>query len=112
MLYNHIAEIIGNTPLLRIDPSVHQLANVELYAKLEYLNPFGSLKDRTAWGLLKDNIDQIVEKQQTIVEFSSGNTAKALSILASVYGVDCETITNRIKVPEVYNVLKVVGTAI
>lgn len=112
MLYNHITEIIGNTPLLRIDPSVHQLANVELYAKLEHLNPFGSLKDRTAWGLVKDNIDQIVEKQQTIVEFSSGNTAKALSILASVYGTDCETITNRITVPEVYNVLKVVGTAI
>jgi cysteine synthase len=112
MLYNHITEIIGNTPLLWIDPSVHRLANVELYAKLEHLNPFGSLKDRTAWGLVKDNIDQIVEKQQTIVEFSSGNTAKALSILASVYGVDCETITNRIKVPEVYNALKVVGTAI
>jgi cysteine synthase B len=112
MLYTHITEIIGNTPLLRIDPAVHQLVNVELYAKLEHLNPFGSLKDRTAWGLLKEDIDQIVEKQQTIVEFSSGNSAKALAVLASVYGVSCETITNRIKVPEVSDVLKVVGAGI
>ncbi len=112
MLYTHIAELIGNTPLLRIDPAVHQLANVELYAKLEHLNPFGSLKDRTAWGLVKDALPQIVESKQTIVEFSSGNTAKALAILASVHGLDFQTITNRIKIPEVYNVLKAVGAAI
>lgn len=112
MLYTHITEIIGNTPLLRIDQAVHQLANVELYAKLEHLNPFGSLKDRTAWGLVKDALPHIIEQQQTIVEFSSGNTAKALAILASVHGLDFQTITNRIKVPEVYNVLKVVDAAI
>jgi len=35
MLYHHITELIGNTPLLQIDPAVHQLANVELYAKAE-----------------------------------------------------------------------------
>lgn len=112
MLYTHITELIGNTPLLRIDPAVHQLANVELYAKLEHLNPFGSLKDRTAWGLVKDALPQIIEQQQTIVEFSSGNTAKALALLASVHSLDFQTITNRIKVPEVYNVLQVVGAAI
>jgi cysteine synthase len=112
MLYTHIAELIGNTPVLRIDPAVHQLANVELYAKLEHLNPFGSLKDRTAWGLLKDALPHLIENQQAIVEFSSGNTAKALAILASVHGLDFQTITNRIKVPEVYNILKLVGAQI
>ncbi len=112
MLYTHITELIGNTPLLCIDPAVHQLANIELYAKLEYLNPFGSLKDRTAWGLVKDQLPQIVGKKQMLVEFSSGNTAKALAVLASVHGLDFRTITNRIKVSEVYNVLKVVGAEI
>jgi cysteine synthase len=112
VLYNHITEIIGNTPLLRIDPAVHQLVNVELYAKLEHLNPFGSLKDRTAWGLVKDVFPQVIENKQTIVEFSSGNTAKALAILAGVHGLSFRTITNRIKVPEVYDVLKVVGAEI
>ncbi len=112
MLYTHITELIGNTPLLQIDPAVHQLANVELYAKLEHLNPFGSLKDRTAWGLLKEVLPQMIEKKQKIVEFSSGNTAKALAVLASVHGLDFQTITNRINVPEVYNVLQVVGATI
>ena len=39
MLYTHITELIGNTPLLRIDPAVHRLPNVEIYAKLETYNP-------------------------------------------------------------------------
>jgi len=112
MLYHHITELIGNTPLLEIDPAVHQLANVELYAKLELLNPFGSLKDRTAWGMLKDDLEHVVEHQQTIVEFSSGNTAKALALLASVFGVDFVTITNRIKVHEVQEILTLVGATI
>jgi cysteine synthase B len=112
MLYNHITELIGNTPLLRIDPAVHQLINVELYAKLETYNPFGSLKDRVAWGILKDDIEQIVAEGQTIIEFSSGNTGKALAVLASLYGINYETITNRIKVPEVHDMLRLMGTSI
>jgi cysteine synthase/rhodanese-related sulfurtransferase len=112
MLYNHITELIGNTPLLRIDSAVHGLNNVELYAKLETYNPFGSLKDRVAWGILKDEIEQIAEKQQTIIEFSSGNTGKALAVLASLYGINYETITNRIKVPEVHDMLRLMGTSI
>ncbi len=112
MLYTHITELIGNTPLLRIDPAVHQLPNVEIYAKLETYNPFGSLKDRVAWGMLKDDIERIVEKQQTIIEFSSGNTGKALAVLASLYGVNYETITNRIKVPEVHDLLRLMGASV
>jgi cysteine synthase/rhodanese-related sulfurtransferase len=112
MLYNHITELIGNTPLLRIDPAVHQLPNVEIYAKLETYNPFGSLKDRVAWAMLKDDVEQIAEKQRTIIEFSSGNTGKALAVLASLYGINYETITNRIKVPEVHDLLRLMGASI
>jgi cysteine synthase/rhodanese-related sulfurtransferase len=112
MLYNHITELIGNTPLLRIDPAVHKMPNVELYAKLETYNPFGSLKDRVAWGILKDEIERLAEKQQTIIEFSSGNTGKALAVLASLYGINYETITNRIKVPEVHDMLRLMGASI
>jgi cysteine synthase len=45
---------------------------VEIYAKLEYLNPFGSVKDRTALGILKQS------ENKDIIESSSGNTGKAL----------------------------------
>lgn len=112
MVYNHITELIGNTPLLKIDPSIHGLKNIDLYAKLEMFNPFGSLKDRIAWGLIKDDIDNIVNNNLTIIESSSGNTAKALQVLASIFGANFKTVTNRIKVPEVKGILKFLGADI
>ena len=48
MLYSDITELIGNTPLLRLDPRQHGVEGVELYAKLEFCNPFrlGEGQDR------------------------------------------------------------------
>jgi cysteine synthase B len=112
MLYNHVTELIGNTPLLKINPKLHGLKNFEIYAKLEYYNPFGSLKDRIAWQMLEPILDESVEKQKTILESSSGNTAKALATLAKVYGLDFKTITNRIKVPEVRMMLQFLGAEV
>lgn len=112
MRYNHITELIGNTPVLKIDPAIHGLKNIELYAKLENMNPFGSVKDRIAWGMLKDDIENIKHDGKIVLESSSGNTAKALTIVASVFGVPFKTITNRIKVPEVKEVLKALGAEI
>jgi threonine dehydratase len=59
MRYDHITELIGDTPLLRLDPAVHGLAGVELYAKLESHNPFGSVKDRVAWAMLRDELTEL-----------------------------------------------------
>lgn len=112
MVYNHITELIGNTPLLRIDPAVHGLRNVDVYAKLEYFNPFGSVKDRVAWGMIRDDLPSIQSQQQQILEMSSGNTAKALQILASVHGVTFKTITNRIKIPEQKAILTLLGAEV
>lgn len=112
MKYNHVTELIGNTPLLRIHPDSHGFSNVEIYAKLEYYNPFGSVKDRIAWGMIKDDIAAMQRQKQTIVEASSGNTAKALTILASVFGLQFKTITNRIRVTEVKNILRLLGATI
>ncbi|WP_067893510.1 pyridoxal-phosphate dependent enzyme [Nocardia vaccinii] len=112
MRYDHITELIGNTPLLRLDPAVHGLENVELYAKLESCNPFGSVKDRVAWGMIRDEVDEIAARGQTLIEASSGNTAKALRILGAMRGVDLHAITNRIKVGEVRDLLQLFGTRI
>lgn len=112
MLYENITDLIGNTPLLKIDPLVHGLKNIDIYAKLEYYNPFGSVKDRIAWGILKDDIGSIQKEGKTIIESSSGNTAKAMQCIASVFGVPFETVTNRIKVPEVKNTLALLGATI
>ncbi|WP_282778655.1 pyridoxal-phosphate dependent enzyme [Nocardia sp. CC201C] len=112
MRYDHITELIGDTPLLRLDPAVHGLEHVELYAKLESCNPFGSVKDRVAWGMIRDELDEIVARGQSLIEASSGNTAKALRILGAVHGVGLRAVTNRIKVDEVRELLRLFGTEI
>ena len=112
MLYNHITELIWNTPLLEIPTSLHGFEKVHIYAKLEYYNPFGSVKDRTAWGLIRNNIEDIVKYKKTIIESSSGNTAKALAWFAGVYDTKFKTISNRIKVVEQKETLELLGAQV
>lgn len=75
-------------------------------------NIFGSLKDRIAWNILKDDIADIQNRSLQVVELSSGNTAKALSALANMAGVSFKTVTNRIKVPEQRDLLLLLGAQI
>ncbi|MCA2207353.1 pyridoxal-phosphate dependent enzyme [Nocardia rosealba] len=112
MIYSHITELIGNTPLLRLDPRVHGLAGVELYAKLESHNPFGSVKDRIAWSMIRDDIEAVAAGGQSFIEASSGNTAKALRVLGALHGVPLRAVTNRIRVTEVRQLLQLLGTDI
>lgn len=112
MVYSHITELIGNTPILKIDSNVHGLKNVDLYAKLEYYNPFGSIKDRIAWAMTRDEIARLKKEGKGIVEISSGNTAKSLQLIASMYGVPFRLLTNRIKVPEIRKNLQFVGAQV
>jgi len=109
MLVRHVSELIGNTPLFEIPQSVHGLKNINLFAKLELLNPFGSVKDKSAWNVLKDDIEQIAAEGKTVIESSSGNMAKAMQLVCSVYGVPFKIVTNRIKVREVKQVLQLLG---
>ncbi|APE35317.1 hypothetical protein BOX37_16720 [Nocardia mangyaensis] len=112
MVYSHITELIGNTPLLRLDPAVHGLNGVELYAKLESHNPFGSVKDRVAWAMIRDDLDRVAAGGQSFIEASSGNTAKALRVLGALHGVPLRAVTNRIRVAEVRQLLQLLGTEI
>lgn len=112
MKYDSVIELIGDTPLVRIDPAVHGLVNIDLYAKLEMCNPFGSVKDRPAWNMISSDIDGIAERGETIVDLSSGNTARALAILASMHGVSFKAVTNRMKVPEKRELLLLLGAEI
>lgn len=112
MIYNNIEELIGNTPLVKIAPGVHGLKHVDVYAKLEYYNPFGSVKDRVAKSMLDPLLNDLKEKDKTVIEASSGNTAKALAALCGIHGLSFRTVTNRIKVPEVRMVLQTLGAKI
>jgi cysteine synthase/rhodanese-related sulfurtransferase len=109
MLYQHITELIGNTPLLRLEPARHGIEAIDLYVKLEFCNPFGSVKDRIAWGMIRDDLGEIIDRGQTLVEASSGNTAKALQVLAAMHGLRLRALTNRAKVAEVRDMLELLG---
>ncbi|MBQ9984666.1 MAG: cysteine synthase A [Lachnospiraceae bacterium] len=82
-------ELIGNTPLLRLN-NYSKVAGVEhatVFAKLEYLNPAGSVKDRAALSMIKDAEEKgILKLGATIIEPTSGNTGIGLAAVAAARG--------------------------
>ena len=106
MLVKSVSELIGRTPLLLIDPAVHGLKNIKLYAKLEHLNPLGSLKDRAAFNILAGELDALSASGKSVIESSSGNMAKAMAVLCAMKGIPLRVVTNRIAVREVKQILQ------
>ena len=83
---NNIIEAIGNTPLVKIN-KLNPFKQVQIFAKIEGMNPGGSVKDRTALYLIKKAMEQgILTKNKIILEPTSGNTGIGLAMVASVYG--------------------------
>ena len=82
MLYNLMHELIGNTPIVKLN-NFEIPESVNLYAKLEYYNPSGSLKDRTGRYMLEDAEKRGLLKQGgTIVEATAGNTGLGIAFAA------------------------------
>jgi cysteine synthase len=73
------------TPLVRIN-KLNPCATFQLYAKLEWMNPFGSVKDRAAWALLRDLEERGQLNGRGMVEPTSGNTGISLAALARARG--------------------------
>ncbi|MBI5465068.1 cysteine synthase [Candidatus Gottesmanbacteria bacterium] len=86
MYYNTILEIIGNTPLVRIN-KLNPNPKVLMLVKLEFLNPGGSVKDRIGPFMVeKAEKKGKLKKGGTIVEPTSGNTGVGLALVAAVKG--------------------------
>ena len=86
MITNSIIDLIGNTPLLKLKyPS--EITGCEIYGKAEFLNPGGSIKDRTALGIITDaeNKKQIGPRG-TVVEGTFGNTGIGLTLVNNAKG--------------------------
>lgn len=84
----NLTELIGNTPLLELSgyTSFYDL-EATIVAKLEYFNPTGSVKDRTAYALIKDAEQQgKLNKDSVIIEPTSGNTGIGLAFAAAALG--------------------------
>src|SRR4029450_1978613 len=82
------------------------------YAKLELFNPFGSVKDKTAWAMMRGELERIKANGQSVIESSSGNTAKAIQMICSLNDIPFKIVTNRVRVREVKQVLQLLGTEI
>lgn len=80
---NNILELIGNTPLVRIN-NMNE-GEAEVLAKLEFFNPSGSVKDRAALAMIEDAEKKgLLKKGGLIIEPTSGNTGIGLALVASV----------------------------
>ncbi len=87
-----ILQRIGNTPLYEL--SSYSSENIKFYAKLEWYNPFGSVKDRAAYWMIKDaeKKGSLVKDKSIIIEPTSGNTGIALAGIASSMGYKVEIV--------------------
>ena len=87
-----ILQRIGNTPLHEL--SSYSNENIKFYAKLEWYNPFGSVKDRAAYWMIKDaeKKGSLVKDKSIIIEPTSGNTGIALAGIASSMGYKVEIV--------------------
>lgn len=86
MKANNISELIGTTPLVKIHNMVgDDFANI--WAKLEYFNPGGSVKDRIALSLIDDAEEKgLIQRGDTLIEPTSGNTGIGLAMVAASKG--------------------------
>jgi len=76
-----ITQLVGSTPLLKLRRIV-PAGSAEIFAKLEYLNPGGSIKDRAALGIIRKAEDQgLLKPGTTIVEATAGNTGIGLALI-------------------------------
>src|SRR5919108_3004719 len=82
-----IVDLIGNTPLIRLSSFEAGLRNVELYAKAEWQNPGGSVKDRAASRMIADGeASGALRPGLTIVDATSGNTGIAYAMVGAAKG--------------------------
>lgn len=87
MIYNNILELIGKTPILKLNNMQSNSNNI--YLKLEKYNSGGSIKDRAVLGMIEDLIERGELKEgDTVVEATSGNTGIALSMIGKIKGLN------------------------
>ena len=89
MIYDNILDTIGKTPTVKLNKIGSDL-KCELYAKCEYFNPGGSIKDRIGWNMVKDaESSGRIKPGDTLIEPTSGNTGQGMALAAAVKGYRC-----------------------
>lgn len=110
--YDSIIDVIGNTPMVKLN---HVVADIpgEVFAKLEFLNPMGSSKDRIARHMIeKAEKEGKIKKGDLIIENSSGNTAMGLALIAIQKGYRLKVVVRDRISREKLDQLKALGVEI
>ncbi|MVO98949.1 cysteine synthase A [Paenibacillus lutrae] len=108
-LVNSIAELIGDTPAVRLNRLTGD-EHAEVYVKLEYFNPSGSVKDRAAYNLIvQAEKDGLLQPGATIIEPTSGNTGIGLAMNAAAKGYKAILVMPDNMTKERINLLKAYG---
>jgi len=107
-----IIQRIGNTPLYEL--TSYSTENIKFYAKLEWYNPFGSVKDRAAYWMIKDAEKKglLVKNKSIIIEPTSGNTGIALTGIASSMGYKVEIVIPEKVSEETKRILRNLGATL
>ena len=119
MIFQNASELIGRTPLLRLNNIEKKFKlNVNLYAKVEFFNPTGSVKDRIALSMIEDAERQgKLQRDSVIIEPTSGNTGIGLASVCAAKGYKCILVmpenmsTERIKLIKAYGAEVVLSPA-
>ena len=83
-----ITEAVGNTPLVRLHKVATHVPDVEVFAKLEFCNPGGSVKDRAALSMIQTALaDGRLTRDKILIDSTSGNTGVAYSIFGAALGI-------------------------
>ncbi|HHH72997.1 MAG TPA: cysteine synthase A [Sulfuricurvum sp.] len=109
MLANNITELIGNTPLIRLNaPS--QISGATILGKCEFMNPTSSVKDRIGFNMIKTAMEEgTVDSETTIIEPTSGNTGIALASICAALGLKLILTMPESMSVERRNILKALG---
>ena len=119
MIYQNASELIGRTPLLRLNNIEKKFnLNANLYAKVEFFNPTGSVKDRIALSMIEDAEKRgKLQRDSVIIEPTSGNTGIGLASVCAAKGYKCILVmpenmsSERIKLIKAYGAEVVLSPA-
>jgi len=89
MIHENILSTIGNTPVVKINKIAKNL-ECNVFAKCEFFNPGGSVKDRIGWNMVKEaELSGKIKPGDTLIEPTSGNTGQGIALAAAVKGYKC-----------------------
>ena len=89
MIHENILSTIGNTPIVKLNKIGSELL-CEMYAKCEFFNPGGSIKDRIGWKMVEDaESEGRIKPGDTLIEPTSGNTGQGIALASAIKGYRC-----------------------